>query len=166
MGSWCFKRAGQLLGVSLVSGILWSATEIPAGAELSLDESRHLAEVANENPKIDLEIYFDLNSAAITSKAEPQIIELCRALQLPQLEKAVILIIGHTDARGSAAYKQQLSERRAEAVKQYLVEKCKLPDENLVTRAYGFRVPKNKADPYAAENNRVEIVNLSSAVKK
>jgi outer membrane protein OmpA-like peptidoglycan-associated protein len=167
MRLWCFKRAGEFMGVSLVSGLLWTATEIiPAGAQLSHEESEHVAEVAKSSPRIALEIYFDPDSAAITSKAEPQMNELCDALRSPQLQNSVIEIAGHTDARGSAAYKQQLSERRAEAVKQYLVGKCKLSDENLVTRAYGFRVPKNEADPYAAENNRVEIVNLSAAAQK
>jgi outer membrane protein OmpA-like peptidoglycan-associated protein len=164
--SWCFKRAGQFMGVSLVSGFLWAATEIPAGAQRTPEESDHEAEVAKSPPKIALDIYFDPDSAAITSKAEPQMNELCEALRSPQLQNSVIEIAGHTDARGGAAYKQQLSERRAEAVKQYLVEKCKLSDENLVTRAYGFRVPKNEAEPYAAENNRVEIANLSAAARK
>jgi outer membrane protein OmpA-like peptidoglycan-associated protein len=166
MRSWCFKRAGQFMGASLVSGFLWTATEIPAGAQLTLDESADVAEAAKERPKVALYIHFDPDLAAITSLAEPLINELCVALRSPGLENSVIAIIGHTDARGSAAYKQQLSERRAEAVKQYLVEKCKLSEENLSTAAYGFRVPMNKANPFGAENNRVEIVNLSSAAQK
>jgi outer membrane protein OmpA-like peptidoglycan-associated protein len=154
------------MSASLVSGLLWTATEIPAGAQLTPDERRQVDEIAKSRPGINLEIYFDPDSAAITSKAEPQLNEVCKALQSPALENSVIAINGHTDGRGSAAYKQELSARRAEAVKQYLVEMCKLPEENLPTAAYGFRVPLNKADPFAAENNRVELINLTAVRPK
>jgi outer membrane protein OmpA-like peptidoglycan-associated protein len=125
-----------------------------------------VAELAKERPGITLEIYFDPDSAAITSRAEPQLNEVCEALRSPALENSVILIAGYTDAWGSAAFKQQLSQRRADAVKQYLVEKCKLSEENLSTAAYGFRVLKDEANPFAAENNRVEIINMSVARPK
>ena len=79
-----------------------------------------------------------------------------------QLEKSVIVISGHTDAKGGDDYNQKLSERRAEAVKTYLVEKMKISPDNLTTAGYGKRNLKNKAEPFAAENRRVEIVNMSA----
>lgn len=130
---------------------------------LTLDEGDHVAELAKTSNTIDLEVYFDFNSAAVTAKAEPQLKQLGDALRSAQLENSVIVLSGHTDAKGSAAYNQQLSERRAEAVKQYLVEKLKLSGDNLTTAGYGFRELKDKANPFAAENRRVQIVNLSSA---
>ena len=72
------------------------------------------------------------------------------------------MLSGHTDAKGSDDYNQKLSERRAEAVKKYLVEKLKLSPDNLTTAGYGRRDLKNKDNPFAAENRRVQIVNLSS----
>lgn len=135
---------------------------------LDLDESDHVAELAKERPQIDLNIYFNYNSAAITAKAEPQLKELGKALSDPRLENATILIGAHTDARGSDKYNQKLSERRAEAVRGYLVDKLKIPADNLSTAGYGKRNLKNKADPFAAENRRVQIVNLgpSNAAKR
>ena len=56
-------------------------------------------------------------------------------------------------------------ERRAEAVKRYLVENFNIPAENLSTAGFGKRVPKNKADPYAPENRRVQIANMASQKK-
>ena len=130
---------------------------------LTVDESEHVAEIAKNQPKIDLEIYFDFNSAAITPKAEPQLKELGKALLDPGLEKSVIVLSGHTDAKGSDSYNQELSERRAEAVKRYLVETLKVSPDNMNTAGYGRRDLKNKTQPFAAENRRVQIVNMGSS---
>jgi outer membrane protein OmpA-like peptidoglycan-associated protein len=118
--------------------------------------------VASVQPKatIDLhEIYFEFNSAAITAGAEPQLRELGAALSDPRLKGSVISIGGHTDAVGSDAFNQNLSERRAATVRWYLVDNFKLPPANLHTAGYGKQRPKNKANVFAPENRRVEIVN-------
>ena len=47
-------------------------------------------------------------------------------------------------------------------MKKYLVEKLKLSPDNLTTAGYGRRDLKNKNNPSAPENRRVQIVNLSS----
>jgi outer membrane protein OmpA-like peptidoglycan-associated protein len=129
---------------------------------LTFDESDHVAEIANDRPKIDLDIYFGFNSAAITAKAEPQLNQLGEALRSSRLANAVVVLGGHADAKGTDEYNQGLSERRAEAVKEYLVGKLKISSENLTTAGYGKRDLKNQADPFAAENRRVQIVNLGS----
>jgi outer membrane protein OmpA-like peptidoglycan-associated protein len=129
---------------------------------LSIEESDHVAEIAKTRTKIDLEIEFDYDSATIAAKAAPQLIELGVALRSPQLQNAVLVIGGHTDAKGSDQYNQDLSQRRSEAVKDYLVNMFKIPAANLITAGYGKRDLKNKIDPYAAENRRVEIVNMSA----
>jgi len=130
---------------------------------LSLDESDHVAEIAKTRAKIDLEIFFDYNSSAITAKAEPQLAQLAQALRDPSMDNAVVVLAGHTDARGGDEYNQALSERRAEAVKTYLIQKQNVPAQNLSTAGYGKRDLKNPAQPYAPENRRVQIVNMSAA---
>jgi outer membrane protein OmpA-like peptidoglycan-associated protein len=130
---------------------------------LTVDESEHVAEIAKDRPKIDLEIYFGYNSAAITRKAEPQLNQLGEALRDPRLGNTVVVLSGHTDAKGSQEYNQKLSQRRAEAVKKYLVENLKIPADNLTTAGYGKRDLKDPAHPFAAENRRVQIVNLGPA---
>ena len=130
---------------------------------LSLDESDHVAELANKvTTKIDFTIYFDYNSAAITAKAKPTLDEIGKALSDSRLANSVMVISGHTDARGSDEYNQKLSERRAEAVKKYLTDDLKVPGDNMSTAGYGKRDLKEKAHPFAPENRRVQIVNLSS----
>jgi outer membrane protein OmpA-like peptidoglycan-associated protein len=73
----------------------------------------------------------------------------------------VFMLGGHTDAKGTDGYNQSLSERRAETVKKFLMENYKISAENLVSAGYGEADLKNKADPNAAENRRVQIVNMA-----
>ncbi len=90
-----------------------------------------MAAVAKEKPKVDLEIYFDYNSAAISAEAIPTLDKLGNVLSNPDLQGSIFMIAGHTDAKGGENYNLGLSERRAEAVKRYLVEKFNLSPEFL-----------------------------------
>jgi outer membrane protein OmpA-like peptidoglycan-associated protein len=74
----------------------------------------------------------------------------------------VFLVAGHTDGKGGDAYNQGLSERRAEAIKSYLVQKFGLQAENLMTVGYGKEQLKNKDNPLAADNRRVQVVNMAA----
>jgi len=112
-------------------------------------------------PAIDLEVYFDFNSAAITPQAEPQLRELGAALSDVRLKGASISINGHTDGVGGDAFNKRLSERRAVSIKGYLVNNFQLSPANLRTVGFGKSRPKNKIDPNAPENRRVEVVNLA-----
>jgi outer membrane protein OmpA-like peptidoglycan-associated protein len=123
-------------------------------------DNRDYAVASVEPPRtIDLEVYFDYNSAEITSKAEPQLDELGAALADPKLRGATISINGHTDGVGGDAFNKKLSERRAAMIKEYLVDNFQLLPSNLRAIGYGKTRPKNKMDPNAPENRRVEVVN-------
>jgi outer membrane protein OmpA-like peptidoglycan-associated protein len=118
--------------------------------------------VANDQtkPAVDLhDIYFEFDSATISPAAMPQLRELGAALADLRLAGASFTIGGHTDATGSDTYNSRLSERRAEAVRRFLAENYMIPSTNLHAVGYGKHQPKNKADVFAAENRRVEIVN-------
>jgi outer membrane protein OmpA-like peptidoglycan-associated protein len=110
---------------------------------------------------IDLEVYFDFNSAAITPQAEPQLRELGAALSDARLKGATISISGHTDGIGGNTFNKKLSERRAVMIKGYLVDNFQLSPADLRTVGYGKSRPKNKIDPNAPDNRRVEVVNLA-----
>ena len=128
---------------------------------LSLGERERVLPIVEKQASIDVEIHFDYDSAAITDQAESQLASLARALCNSELKGALVLLGGHADAHGSDNYNQVLSERRAEAVKRYLVDKFQLPAENLATAGFGKRELKNKADPFAPENRRVQIANMA-----
>jgi outer membrane protein OmpA-like peptidoglycan-associated protein len=140
------------------------ADRLRRGRSLTVNTGDYVVASVPPKPTIDLhEVYFEFNSAAITVEAEPQLRELGAALSDPRLKGSIISIGGHTDAVGSDAFNQNLSERRAASIKWYLVDNFKLPSANLHSVGFGKRRPKNKADVFAPENRRVEIVNDTQA---
>jgi outer membrane protein OmpA-like peptidoglycan-associated protein len=129
---------------------------------LSSADRDQVQQIAQTRPSVDVEIYFDYNSAALSPKAEPQLNNLGKALTSNALAGAVVMLGGHTDAKGGDGYNQGLSERRAETVKKFLVENYHISTDTLISTGYGKRELKNAADPFAAENRRVQIVNMAS----
>ena len=71
---------------------------------------------------INMQINFEYNSAEIAGSSAKTMATLAKALASPQLEGRKFTVIGHTDASGSAAYNKALSDRRAAAVRSYLIE--------------------------------------------
>jgi outer membrane protein OmpA-like peptidoglycan-associated protein len=128
---------------------------------ITTDEREHIASIAQAKPSIDLEINFDFDSAIIVSKAQPQVAALGQALTSVDLKGRTFILAGHTDAKGSDSYNQDLSERRAEAVKRFLTEKYGIELKTLVAVGYGKTKLKNSTDPFAGENRRVQVVNVS-----
>jgi len=135
---------------------------LPTSRSLSAKEREEVTTVTKNRPSIDLEIFFEFRSAEIGDKAMPSLMALGRALTNPDLKGDAFLVAGHTDAKGNDSYNQKLSQRRAEAVKRFLVRKFKIAAKDLVTVGYGKDQLKNKDDPFAAENRRVQIVNLGA----
>jgi len=126
---------------------------------LSPEERERVTEIVKERPNIDLEVTFDYDSAIIGPRAAPVLVSLGRALSKEEFKGTVFLVNGHTDGKGGAEYNQDLSERRAEAVRRFLVEKFGLASKDLIAIGYGKTQLKNAADPFAGENRRVQIVN-------
>lgn len=112
-------------------------------------------------PAIDLAVEFRTGSARLTTRARAQLDELGRALSEGPLKGAEIGIYGHTDASGGASMNKRLSAKRADAVRDYLVKSFSLDAALFDTFGYGEEQLKNPGRPNAAENRRVEIVNLS-----
>ena len=132
---------------------------------LTTGEREEIAAWTSERPAVDLQIYFDFNSSAISPKAVPQLTNLGNALTSPDLKNALVSINGHTDGKGNDASNQKLSERRAELIKRYLVDHFALASDNLVTIGYGKQKLKDAAHPLSPENRRVEVVNLVTQVQ-
>jgi outer membrane protein OmpA-like peptidoglycan-associated protein len=129
---------------------------------LSLDEREEIATIAKDKPNIDLEINFDYNSADISAKSLPTAQALGRALTNPDLKGSTFVVAGYTDAAGGEAYNQDLSERRADAIKRYLTDKFSIPGPDLVTVGYGKTKLKDPADPLSGVNRRVQVVNMAN----
>ena len=129
---------------------------------LSLDERQEIAEIASTKPKIDLEIQFDYASADISKGSTQAVQELGKALSDASLKESTFVVAGHTDAIGGEAYNQDLSERRADTIKKYLVDKYGINGANLVTVGYGKDKPKDPNAPMDPANRRVQVVNMEN----
>jgi len=129
---------------------------------LSVDEREQIATLASTKPNIDLEITFDYNSADISQKSLPSVQALGRALTSADLKGSTFVVAGHTDAAGGDAYNQDLSERRADSIKRYLVDKYGIVANDLVTVGYGKSKLKDPSHPLAEVNRRVQVVNTEN----
>jgi outer membrane protein OmpA-like peptidoglycan-associated protein len=127
----------------------------------NMHDRARVAEVARDMPQLDLVIYFAFDSAEISQQAEPTLDKLGQALSQAEFKGKAFVLAGHTDAKGTAPYNQTLSERRAEAVKSYVVTRFELQPNDLMTAGYGFEQLKNAKEPLAGENRRVQVVNFS-----
>ena len=103
-----------------------------------------------------MQINFEYNSAEIAGSSEKTMATLAKALASPQLEGRKFTVIGHTDASGSAAYNKALSDRRAAAVRRYLMENG-VASSRLRAVGKGESQLLDSSDPDAASNRRVEI---------
>ena len=88
-------------------------------------------------PSIDLYIAFEYNSDKLTTEAMLTLKRLGAALKDPRLGGYRFKIAGHTDAKGSAEYNQKLSERRAEAVRNYIVFQYDIEPDRIETVGFG-----------------------------
>jgi outer membrane protein OmpA-like peptidoglycan-associated protein len=129
---------------------------------LSNTEREEIATMVQDKPKIDLEINFDYNSADISTKSVASVQALGRALSNPDLKGSTFVVAGHTDAAGGETYNQDLSERRADSIKKYLVDKYGIVGTDLVTVGYGKTKLKDPANPLAEVNRRVQVVNMEN----
>jgi outer membrane protein OmpA-like peptidoglycan-associated protein len=129
---------------------------------LSMNEREEIATIAKDKPNIDLEINFDYNSADISTKSLPSVQALGKALTNPDLKGSTFVVAGYTDAAGTEAYNQDLSERRADSIKRYLTDKFGIAGTDLVTVGYGKTKLKDASNPLADVNRRVQVVNMAN----
>jgi flagellar motor protein MotB len=103
-------------------------------------------------------IYFNFASDVLRPESEPVLKEIATALQAHPDWK--LRINGHTDNVGGDAMNQDLSRRRAEAVRHELMERHKIAEARLSTDGFGASQPKesNDTDRGRALNRRVELV--------
>lgn len=102
-------------------------------------------------------IYFDFGTSKLSKECNEVLSELYEVLQ--KRKNIKVEIGGHTDNTGSAGFNMQLSEKRAETVKNWLVEKG-IDASRLVTRGYGedFPLASNDDEREGRElNRRIEV---------
>jgi outer membrane protein OmpA-like peptidoglycan-associated protein len=123
-----------------------------------------LIKIDREKKKIEIKqkIHFAYARARIMGDSFALLNQVAQAIkETPDIQK--VRIEGHTDSRGSDDYNQKLSERRANAVKDYLLKKGVDP-ERLEAVGYGEAKPiaPNSTDKGRDANRRVEFVIVGS----
>lgn len=104
-------------------------------------------------------IYFDPNSAKMSMDSRQIVDDI--GSQMRAYENTVVDIEGNTDATGNRGYNMQLSRQRADAVKEYLMDKYGFPAARLRTAGNGPDKPiDNNATPEGREKNRRTDIKL------
>ena len=107
---------------------------------VTVREFKRRPDLRGAAPSINIQsINFAFGSAEIPHSEYRKVRQIARAMEqlLRRRRHAVFLIEGHTDAVGSAASNQILSERRAESLKWVLVQEFGIPSRALETVGYG-----------------------------
>jgi outer membrane protein OmpA-like peptidoglycan-associated protein len=110
-------------------------------------------------PKLDLTIHFDYNSGKLQNRSKPLLEDLAAAMKNERLSELSFRVEGHTDAKGSAAYNEGLSKRRADAVVAHLTQ-LGISAQRLQPEGKGFRELFDTTEPLSALNRRVSIVTV------
>lgn len=113
----------------------------------------------------DTDTLFDFDKSVLKPEGRRKLDVLMSRLADSSVE--VVVAVGHTDSIGTNAYNQRLSERRARAVSNYLIEKG-LPKEKIFTEGKGESQPvaSNASKQGRAKNRRVEVEVVSIRSKK
>ncbi|HYK76732.1 MAG TPA: OmpA family protein [Daejeonella sp.] len=161
---------GHKAGNTAVGAILGGAIGGTAGAYIGKRMDQQAKEIQQTIPnaeviregegiivKFDSGILFDIDKSQLKPTAKANVEKL--AASLAKNPQTNIMIIGHTDATGSATYNMGLSERRAEAVKAYTVAQG-ISASRLTTEGRGKTEPiaDNSTEDGRSKNRRVEIV--------
>jgi len=102
-------------------------------------------------------IYFNTGSAFMLPESQPALKAIAQVVL--QSKEAALTVEGHTDNVGTAQFNQDLSEKRAAAVRQALVSQFGVPSTKLVAKGFGFSRPVESNDTIEgrASNRRVEL---------
>ena len=130
--------------------------QLAAATQQAVAEAMPAAASARRTDSLSLPVQFSFDSAEILPSARHQLDALADGIRLLPDAKAVV-IQGHTDAVGADQYNEQLSQRRAFAVKRYLVAAHGIDPARLRAVGMGEYAPLPGRDPYAAENRRVQF---------
>lgn len=148
-------REGQRVDPQEVARILGHQAPIKTRSIRLLDSSEKSSQ-GGTPASLSLPVRFGFDSSEIAAAARPQLDALAEGIKLLP-PGAVVMVEGHTDAVGTEEYNQRLSQRRAHAVKEYLVKEHGIDPKRLQDSGMGKSQPIEGMSPQAPENRRVQF---------
>ena len=161
---------GKAAGNTAMGAIIGATVGGVTGAVIGRKMDKQAEEIKNEVPGVKVErvgegivvefsseILFGFDRSDLTADAKTKLNDLAQVLtKYPDTD---IEIQGHTDSKGTDAYNQGLSERRAGSVSQYL-RTLNVASNRITTVGFGESVPEytNDTDEGRAQNRRVEFL--------
>lgn len=150
------KATGSSLSRKAPAAVATARAERPKAAALKPARSKAAAATGRG----DLNLGFELGSAVLTAEAQANAKEFAKALMSPALAGKKVLIEGHTDRQGSRELNLELSQRRAQAVADFLKAQG-VPADRLQVKGFGFDRPLPGRSAASSDNRRVEAVLVS-----
>jgi outer membrane protein OmpA-like peptidoglycan-associated protein len=153
-------KRGAVVGtvVGAATGAIVGAMMDKQERELRQIEGLDVTRTDEDELKVTVrnEILFDFDSAGLRSSSRDELREMAEVFN--RYDDTTIVVAGHTDSKGTAAYNQRLSERRASAVSNYL-EDLGVRGSRLDAYGYGESRPKSSNDSASGRqrNRRVEL---------
>ena len=155
------KKAGHVQGFNI--GGMHAAPSGKSTAAPSHHSGHHAAATTASTPvdhKADLMLSFEKNSSELTAQGKANADVFAQFLSSDRAKPFRYEIGGHTDAKGGKTYNMSLSQRRAQAVRDYLVSHG-VDGAKLETKGYGYSRPIPGDKPSDPNNRRVEATCLN-----
>lgn len=110
--------------------------------------------------QLTVDINFENNSVAIEPDSYRALGLIADALHHPRLLGYKFLVVGHTSSTGDAKHNLKLSQERADAIMEALGTTFAIEPKRLFAAGVGQELPIDAANPKAAVNRRVQLVNI------
>lgn len=124
-----------------------------------------VANLDSYHPVSEVSVHFSFDKAVLTKKAKEALDQF--AGDVPNARHFILTVTGDTDSTGNAEYNYQLSQRRADAVIEYLAEAHNIPAHKFYIVGLGKDQPAapNASASGRAQNRRVEVKLMTNSVE-
>ncbi len=125
------------------------------GSPFAALEQKPVADVKQASA-LSVPVQFAFDSSDLTEQSRKQLSVIAEGIRLTE-GTVLVVVEGHTDAKGRASYNDRLSLRRAQAVRQFLVVEGKVPAKVQTVQGKGSKELLDKSDPFNSRNRRVQF---------
>lgn len=164
-----FKRLAQDYYQKAIALVEGSGSEEMKAQLAKLESSQEFNEVAfralrpstagKTGSGLKLDVHFERDSCALSDTAQKHLDVLGKILV--EQQSINISLEGHTDMTGTADYNKDLSLKRANSVRDYIVKNYNIQQDRISVSGYGFERLADRQNPYSVANRRVEVIKLS-----